>query len=289
MELPAIAGITHRRVPVNGTELHLACAGEGRPLLLLHGWPQHWWSWRKVIGELAARHRVIAPDLRGWGWSEAPPGDYAKAVFAADLLALLDAEGIDRVSIIAHDWGAYAAFLLALAHPRRIERMVTLDIPPPWPEPLRPRHLGTPLLLTYQLPLALPGVGARILTSGPAFVRAVIRAGSGPGMRWTEDELDAYAVPLREPARAAASSACYRTFLTRELPAVIAGRGPRPDQLRVPTLLLMGSHSPLQRALAPRAAPQLSVEQVAGAGHFIPEEAPGELLARALPFLAAAG
>jgi len=85
-----------------------------------------------VIPRLAERHRVLAPDLRGWGWSDAPRGDYAKATFAADTLALMDAEGLGRVSLVGHDWGGYVAFLLALRHPERIERMVGLDIAPPW-------------------------------------------------------------------------------------------------------------------------------------------------------------
>jgi pimeloyl-ACP methyl ester carboxylesterase len=284
-ELPGVDGVVHRRRRVNGVDLHLACAGDGPPLLLLHGWPQHWWSWRHVIGRLAQSYRVIAPDLRGWGWSEAPPGDYAKATFAADILALLDAEGLEQVKVIGHDWGGYTAFLLALEHPERITRMVTLDIPPPWSERLRPRHLGAPVLLAYQLPLAIPGLGARILTSSTGFVRAVIRGGSGPGMRWRAEELDAYAVPLRDPARAAASSACYRTFLTRELPSGLAGRGHRPADLSVPTLLIMGGSSPLQRVLAPHPAPQLRIEVIPGAGHFIPEEAPDSMLELALPFL----
>src|SRR5947209_2285710 len=104
VQLPSIEGVEHRRVSVNDAELHLACAGDGPPLLLLHGWPQHWWCWRHVIPTLAHSRRVIAPDLRGWGWSQAPPGDYAKSTFAADVLALLDAEGLDRVSVIGHDW-----------------------------------------------------------------------------------------------------------------------------------------------------------------------------------------
>src|SRR4051794_2455046 len=109
--MPEVAGVTHRDVDVGGVRLHVAEAGEGPPLLLLHGWPQHWWCWRYVIGELATTHRVIAPDLRGFGWSDAPPGDYAKATFAADVLALMDAEGLDRVRVIGHDWGGYTAFL----------------------------------------------------------------------------------------------------------------------------------------------------------------------------------
>jgi pimeloyl-ACP methyl ester carboxylesterase len=283
-----VAGVTHRDVDAGGVRLHVAEAGEGPPLLLLHGWPQHWWCWRRLIPRLSERHRVIAPDLRGWGWSEAPPGDYAKATFAADVLALLDAEGIDRVPIVSHDWGAYTSFLLALDHPERVERLVALDIAPPWPERPRPRHALLPLFISYQVLLATPGVGVTALTRNGRFVRALIRGGSGRAMRWSDEELDAYAQVLREPARARASAACYRTFLTREFPAA-ARRGDRSAELAVPTLLIMGGESPLHRALDPQAGPNLRVEAVPGAGHFLPEEAPEEVLALAEPFLAAAG
>jgi pimeloyl-ACP methyl ester carboxylesterase len=131
MAPPPLPGVTHRTVDVGEVGLHVAEAGEGPPLLLLHGWPQHWWCWRRLIPRLATRYRVLAVDLRGWGWSDAPAGSYAKATFAADVLALLDAEGLDRVRVIGHDWGGYTAFLLALGHPQRVERVVALDIAPP--------------------------------------------------------------------------------------------------------------------------------------------------------------
>jgi pimeloyl-ACP methyl ester carboxylesterase len=264
--------------------LHVAEAGSGPPLVLLHGWPQHWWAWRRLIPRLAERYRVLAPDLRGWGWSDAPPGDYAKATFAADVLALLDAEGLDRVRLVGHDWGGYAAFLLALEHPDRIERLVALDIATPWAGPPRARQLGFPLLASYQAVLAAPVVGPRTMTSGRRFIRTIIRAGSGRGAKWSNEELDVYADVLREPARARASSACYRTFLTRELPAMLR-RGDRSAELRVPALLAMGGESVLRRVLDPQPGPTLRVEIVAGAGHFLPEEAPDEVLRLAEPFL----
>jgi pimeloyl-ACP methyl ester carboxylesterase len=281
---PELPGVTHREVALGGVRLHVAQAGSGPPLLLLHGWPQHWYCWRHLIAPLAQHYTVLAVDLRGWGWSQAPPGDYAKAVFADDILALVDAEGFDRVRIMGHDWGAYTGFLLALDHPERVERLVALDIVAPWRDVFRPSQLGAPLFLSYQYLLASP-LGVPAMTRGRGFVRTVIRAGSGPGHRWSDDELDVYADVLREPDRARASSACYRTFLTRELPAKLRGAYGR-GQLEVPSLLIMGGASALRRVIDPQPARNLSVLVIANAGHFLPEEAPQAVLDRAQPFLA---
>jgi pimeloyl-ACP methyl ester carboxylesterase len=283
-ELPPVAGVRHRDVHLHGVRVHLAEAGDGPPLVLLHGWPQHWWEWRRLIPPLARTYRVLAPDLRGWGWSDAPPGNYAKTTFAADVLALLDAEGIDRARVVGHDWGGYAAFLLALEHPERVTRLVALDVVPPWPGDPSPRLVGVPLLAAYQVLLAVPGLGPWAMTTSPRLVRTLIRAGSARATRWSDADLDRYARVLQAPARANASSACYRTFLTRELPAVVRG-GDRSSDLRVPTLLLMGEESVLRRILDPRPGPNLRVESIPNAGHFLPEEAPDEVLRHATPFL----
>lgn len=285
VDLPQLSGVTHRDVVVRGVRLHVAQAGDGPPLVLLHGWPQHWWSWRRLIGPLAERYTVLAPDLRGWGWSDAPSGRYAKAEFAADVIALLDHEGIDRARVIGHDWGGYTAFLLALDHPERIERVVALDIVPPWPGRPHAGLLGAPAFLSYQYLLASP-LGVPVLTRTPGFVRRLIRLASGRRADWTEAQLDLYAQRLTDRARARASSACYRTFLTRELPATARGRY-RGQQLSVPTLLLMGGDSALQRVFRPRPGPNLDVQVIPRAGHFLPEEAPAQVLELAVPFLAA--
>jgi pimeloyl-ACP methyl ester carboxylesterase len=283
--LPVVPGVSHRDVDLGDVRLHVAEAGEGPPLVLLHGWPQHWWSWRRLIPDLARDRRVLAVDLRGWGWSSAPPGLYAKTTFADDVLRLLDVEGLEHVDVIGHDWGGYAAFLMALEHPERVRRLVALDIAPPWTGPLRARHLAAPALGSYQAALATPILGPLMMTSGPAFVRTIIRLGSGAEATWTDAELNTYADVLRHPARAGASSACYRTFLTRELPATIRG-GDRSGELRVPSLLLMGGASALRAVLDPRPGPNLQVATIPGAGHFLPEEAPAAVLAHTLPFLA---
>src|SRR3954465_1860041 len=118
--LPQLPGVEHRFESVNGVRLHYAEAGAGDPVVLLHGWPQHWWMWREFIGPLAERFRVIAPDLRGHGWSDKPPDGYRKGELPDDVPALLDPLGIDRVRWVGHDWGAYIGMLAALREPERV-------------------------------------------------------------------------------------------------------------------------------------------------------------------------
>jgi pimeloyl-ACP methyl ester carboxylesterase len=166
-----------------------------------------------------------------------------------------------------------------------VERLVALDITPPWPVRPRPRHLALPALGSYQVLIGTPVLGPRTMTSGTRFVRTIIRAASGPDAIWTDAELDVYADVLRDPARAQASSACYRTFLLRELPAALR-RGDRSARLSIPSLLLMGGASPLRRVLDPQPSHNLRVQSIPRAGHFLPEEAPESVLAQAVPFLA---
>src|ERR1700742_610415 len=106
--------------------------GEGDPLLLLHGWPQHFWCWRLVAPQLAQHYRVICPDLRGFGWSDTPRHGHHPETYASDAIALLDTLGIDRAWLLGHDWGAFSALLLALRHPERVRAVVALNTVLPW-------------------------------------------------------------------------------------------------------------------------------------------------------------
>ena len=98
--LPPVPSVHHRLVDVPSAggplRIHLAEAGAGEPVLLLHGWPQHWFSWRHVVAGLGGRYRLLMPDLRGFGWSQAPGTGYEPHSFAVDAAALLDALGLDR-------------------------------------------------------------------------------------------------------------------------------------------------------------------------------------------------
>jgi pimeloyl-ACP methyl ester carboxylesterase len=283
--LPDVAGVAveHRDVALpDGTRLHVAAAGAGPPLVLVHGWPQHWWAWRRVLPALAQEHRVLCPDLRGLGWSDAPPGAYEKEGWAADLVALLDALDLDAVDLAGHDWGGLAALLAALRAPGRVRTVAAVSIVHPWPGTPAP-SLRALAPLAYQVPLALPVGGEQLLRRLPVFVRELIRRGSHPGHRWSEEDLDTYAGVLRDPARARASSAVYRTFLTREAVALARGRYRR-ERLRMPALIATGAADPVVRpglidGLGAHAGAGARTEVVDRAGHFVPEERPNALAA----------
>src|SRR4051812_6314308 len=104
LPMPEVPGVEHHWVDVRGLRVHYAEAGEGEPVLLMHGWPQHWWSWRELIGPLSERYRVICPDTRGMGWTSAPRHGYGARDLADDLHALLDVLGLDGVRLAGHDW-----------------------------------------------------------------------------------------------------------------------------------------------------------------------------------------
>ena len=134
-DIPAVEGVEHRFVDANGIRVHVAEAGpaEAPAVLLLHGWPQHWYMWRGVMAALGGEYRLLAPDLRGFGWTEAPGHGYDGETFAADQVALLDALELERTHVVGHDWGGWTAMLLGILHADRVDRMVVCNTPHPWP------------------------------------------------------------------------------------------------------------------------------------------------------------
>ncbi|WP_328684730.1 alpha/beta hydrolase [Streptomyces sp. NBC_01261] len=130
-----IPGFSYHRVPVaDGVSLNAAVSGSGRPIVLLHGFPQTHLMWRHVAADLAADHTVICPDLRGYGASDQPAetdgSGYAKRTMAADVVALARALGHDRFALAGHDRGALVAFRAGLDHPGTITHLACLDVLP---------------------------------------------------------------------------------------------------------------------------------------------------------------
>lgn len=126
----------HAMITTNGVRLHVVQAGppEGKLMLMLHGFPEFWYGWRNQIDHFAAQGwRVWAPDQRGYNISEKPPGiaAYTRDKLAADVIGLIDAAGVERCTLVAHDWGAAVAWWTAMEYPERIEKLVILNVPHP--------------------------------------------------------------------------------------------------------------------------------------------------------------
>jgi pimeloyl-ACP methyl ester carboxylesterase len=276
-------------VPLDDVTLNVRDSGAGEPVVLLHGWPDTGDLWRhQTPALLADGYRVIAPDLRGFGQTDAPPDGYDKENMASDVLNLMDAMGLERVKLLGHDWGGWIAFILCVRAPERFSRYVALNIPHLWAK-TDPRTLLNIWRFWYQVVLASP-MGAWLLQHRPQFVRRIIQGMSPNPQAWTAEDLEAYVKPLQEPARANATVQLYRTFLTREFGPVAAGRY-HDTRLTVPTRILFGVDDfaipkSFFRRNPKEFADDLTIEFVPDTGHFIGEERPELVNNRALEFFA---
>jgi pimeloyl-ACP methyl ester carboxylesterase len=285
-ELPALDGVRHDYHVVNGFRAHVAEAGdpEGEPVVLLHGWPQHWWCWRKVIPPLAERYRVICPDLRGYGWSDAPQSGYDKPQLVSDLIATLDALGLERVRLAGHDWGGMIGFLACIRAPERFDRFLALSISPPFPRTDGLKRFVDAWRLFYQLPLTLPIVAPRLVRR-PGFLEIFLKAGTIAEDARSQKDLDLFTHMLA--ARPHVTLGTYRTFITGEAFDLTSGRWA--GRVNVPTSVLVGQGDivadpeHIARVSKPY-VDDLRIDQVDGARHFVPEEAPQALVERALAF-----
>lgn len=127
-----VPGVHFRMVETNGIKLRVAEAGQGPLVVLVHGWPESWYSWRHQIPAIAAAgYHVIAPDMRGYGKSDKPPNveDYDINHTSADIVGLIDAMGAEKAIVIGHDWGAIVTWNTALLHPDRVSAMIAMSVP----------------------------------------------------------------------------------------------------------------------------------------------------------------
>jgi haloacetate dehalogenase len=286
-----IHGVEYRRLEIRGADYLVGTASTGPPVVLLHGFPQTHYCWRRILPVLAEHHTVIAPDLRGYGASAAPPGGpegqgYTKRELAEDTVELADALGFQRFAVVGHDRGARVAYRLALDHPERVERLAVLNVVPTLDQFER-MGVGPSLSYWPWVLLAQPAPFPERLIAADRehFLRFVFGS-------WTDDptaiDTDAFAAYVNALDEATIASMCadYRAsfFLDREhdLADRIAGR-----RIECPLLVIAGS-AETQLANAEDVwrnwAVDVRAETVPG-GHFIPEEAPQELAAALRSFL----
>lgn len=266
---PSIDGVRRSFVEANGVRFHVTEAGppDGRPVVALHGWPQHHWEWRDLLADPPPGLRIIAPDLPGYGWSGPPPHKWAKKDVATDVLALLDAMGLHRVLLVAHDWGAAAGYYMVLDQPERFDGYLVCNMAHPWvsARAVLP-HMWR---FVYQLPLATMGIAVQRRT--PYVERMIF----GLGSRMDRESARIFAERFRDPVCAKAGRDTYRTFLTSEVPQ--GAKQPETRRITIPIRVLYGTGdfavAPSFVAAETAKADDYQLETVE-ASHFVVDERP---------------
>jgi epoxide hydrolase 4 len=271
-------GMAHRWVDVGGLRLHCVEAGTGPLVVLLHGFPEFWYAWRHQIPALAdAGYRVVAPDLRGYNTSDKPPRvrDYRPSVLAQDVADLVVALGARSAAVAGHDWGGGLAWLLAIQHPERIERLVVLNAP----HPIRLlKSLRSPRQLRrswYMLAFQAPWLPERLMAARDfqALRRALRQQPTRPGA-FTAQDIDRYVAAAAQPGALRAAINYYRAaFRANPLAQVHSLR-----RVDTPTLIIWGEQDRyLGRELAEPDRAWVSdvrVEWIAEASHWVQADAP---------------
>jgi pimeloyl-ACP methyl ester carboxylesterase len=287
VSMPTLDGVEHRYVDLgDGVTIHAADAGpaDGPTVMLVHGFPENWWEWHELIGPLAADgYRVLCPDLRGAGWSSAPRSRYTKAEMGEDLAAVLERLGVDKVKLVAHDWGGAAAFIMMLRHPEKVTGFFGVNTVAPWAK----RDLSmvrNVWRLWYQIPMLLPVIGPRVIADPKARYLRTLAGGLGV----PEEDIRLYVACMRQPGHAEAGSRWYRSFQTKEMLSWM--RGEFDDaRVEVPVRWLHGTGDPvitpdLTDGYADRIS-DFQVELVDGVGHWIVAQRPELVLDRVRVFL----
>ncbi|HEX2399535.1 MAG TPA: alpha/beta hydrolase [Mycobacterium sp.] len=267
-EPPPIEGVRRSFVEARGVRFHVTESGpaDGRPVLALHGWPQHHWIYRDLLADPPPGLRIIAPDLPGYGWSGPAPHKWAKDDVASDVLALLDALGLDRVLMVGHDWGGYVGYRMVLGEPQRFDGYLALNMAHPWVTPgvVIPQFWR----FWYQVVLATVGVPVQRRTK---FLEAAFKRSS----RLDPETARVYADRFRDPVVARTARDTYRTFLLREIPQ--AARNPETRRATVPIRALFGVDDaalhPSMVAAETANADDYTLETV-DASHFVSDERP---------------
>ena len=267
MQLDAVSLSSHRAA-VNGVELHYVDAGRGPLVVLLHGFPEFWYSWRNQIPALVnAGFRVVAPDLRGYNESSKPPhvDDYRLTAVATDIISLIE-QLSEHCVLVGHDWGGMTAWLVAMMRPDLLRKLIVLNTPHPkaFFRVLK-RSLRQKLNMTYQLLLQPPLLPELLM---PIVLPWILRRAG----RFTRDEIVDY--------KKVWSNRASRRAMTNYYRAIRRNRGELRQHIRsvdLPTLLIWGEHEPVFLRATSEGwddiVPNLRIARIAGAGHFVQTDA----------------
>jgi epoxide hydrolase 4 len=281
--------LAHRYADLGDVRLHYVEAGEGPLVLLLHGFPQFWYQWRHQIPVLVeAGFRVVAPDMRGYNLSDKPLGvrAYRVELLARDVERLILACGEQTAVVVGHDWGAIAAWIAAMRHPERVEKLAILNVPHPARSLdglLSPMQL---LRSSYVFFFQIPRLPEEVIRAGDfALLRSVFRSDPVQPEALTAEDIERYIEAIAQPGVLTASLNYYRALLRnpREMRALL-------QRVEAPVLVIWGEKDRfLSRRLAepPRLwVPNLiRVKRLPDASHWVAEDRPLEVNTLLLDFL----
>lgn len=288
-----MAELTEVRVPASdGIHLHAMVAGpdDGPLAVLLHGFPECWYSWRRQMPALAeAGFRVVAPDQRGYNLSDKPSDVHAYRLDAltADVAAILDWAGRERAVIVGHDWGGAVAWRFAMDYPNRVERLVVMNAPHPVAFARELRHWSQRRRSWYMFYFRIPWLPEALFALSPSrtarffFRRVAVRKAA-----FSDDDLRVFAAAMAQPGALRSMIHWYRAAF-RYPPAQ------RVRPIEAPTLLIWAVDDvalgvELTRGLE-KWVPNLTIHYIPDCGHWVQNEAAEEVNAALLDFLSALG
>jgi epoxide hydrolase 4 len=276
-------------VSVDGREVHIAEAGYGPPVLLLHGFPEFWYSWREQLPALAgAGFHAIAPDLRGYNLTHRPTGlqPYRAVSIAGEVVSLIDAVAGGKAHLVGHDWGGLLAWLIAIRAPGAVDRLAVLNTPHPGALRRMKRRPQQLLRFSYQIFFQLPLLPELALrTFRFAGLKMAMRKMLQNRGSFPPEVVARYEEAWGRPGAVTAMLNYYRALhrLPREFP-----RGPA-AVVHQPTLLIWGDRDPVfKRNLFEATAEfveKLTLERIPGGGHFIHQDDPAAVNALLIDFL----
>ncbi len=284
------AQITHGKADVGaGIRLHYVEAGSGPLVILLHGFPEFWYSWRHQIGPLAqAGYRVVAPDMRGYDLSDRPQSwrSYDAGLVADDIAGLIRGLGEEQAYLVGHDWGAAIAYTVAMAHPEVVRRLAILNVPHPARMAEGLRTLKQLRKSWYMFFFQIPRLPERLLARDDfSFAKRSLRADSKDA--FTDEDLERYVEAWSQPGALTGMINYYRAALRRSPRKALSRMRPIP----APTLVIWGMldrHLGSELAVpAPEWVPDVRFEPISEATHWVQHDAPQRVNELLLEFFAA--
>ncbi len=284
------SGWKHHFIETNNIRLHCVVQGEGELVILLHGFPEFWYSWRHQIPALAKHFKVVVPDLRGYNDSDKPKGGYDLDTLSADIGGLVQSLGYLKAHIVGHDWGGAIAWNLAQKFPNLLDRLAVLNAPHPH---RLMQELGGNLdqlrrswyLLAFQIP-ALPEW--LIQQNLPNIVKTLFQDQAVRKGAFTQRDTELYQAALEKPGALSAVLGSYRQLLSPQTWLANWGRSPLP--ITVPTLVLWGEDDvfftpKLMEGMDLLVAAPLQLKLLSHCGHWVQQEAPQTVNRELLNFL----